>query len=403
MRYTLLVVVLAAMVVGCARAGQNPTVPVVGDDLGAHASRLHSELTNPAALAVDRDGPYRLWWDGFIYIDAAHERVDVVPRRDMHLHLNALKFLEEYCKDCLQITGIKNNGDGTIDLTVRITHPFKGFPQYTGFDVKGIIMFNGSLEFNTHFVEHPLPVHDLCLVSWRELGDPEVLNPDGYAFRWSPVYESGSDMPIFNYWPGRYSRGLPNAAINAYLNFYTDEERHMFRTGGQVTRTYKIWLPPGEPVVAGYAVEACWEPPTVTPVTNPLTDFPSSANQPEPYYFNIIINNGEPIVHDSGCCGDTNGKGCDTSRLDYREWDDVRNNFLTWWTSPSVPNATDNWYCYDPCKDEEYDGFFASRIGLSGYSPGKHRHLLMNYRAEPTDQTRRDMLFHLMDFTIIEE
>jgi len=194
MRHLLLVVILAATVVGCAHAGRNPLVPVApgGDQI---------EPTDLTALAADRDGPYRLWWEGEFFIDAAHERVDVVPRRDMHLHLNALKFLEEYCKNCLQITGIKNNGDSTIDLTIKITHPFKGFPQYTGFDVKGIIMFNGSYEYpnpvkyNQTWTELPMP---FFRISWREMGDPELLNPDGYTPRWSPNYDSGSQMPVFN-------------------------------------------------------------------------------------------------------------------------------------------------------------------------------------------------------------
>jgi len=292
MRNALLVVILLATAVGCARADRNPTVPVApgGDQI---------ERTDPTALAVDRDGPYRLWWDGLFYIDAAHERVDVVPRRDMHLHLNALKFLEEYCKDCLQITGIKNNGDGTIDLTVRITHPFKGFPQYTGFDVKGIMMFNGSWTHPgyPYFPPYPEPFR----VSWRGLGDPQVLNADGFTLRWSPSYDSGLPQPVFNYWEGRFAKGVPTANLNAYLDFYTDENRHMFRDNGVVSRTYHIWLPPG-PIVAGYAVEACWEPPLVTPVTDPASDFPLTTNQPEAYRFYLSLNNGEPIT-DPNCCG----------------------------------------------------------------------------------------------------
>jgi len=315
MRYIATLALFAVVLFGCARAGRDPTVPVApgGDQI---------ERTDPAALAVDRDGPWRLWWQGEFFIDAAHERVDVVPRRDMHLHLNALKFLEEYCKDCLQITGIHNNGDSTIDLTVRITHPFKGFPQYTGFDVKGIIMFNGSYEYpNSGFYkELPKP---FFRVSWREMGDPEVLNPDGYVVRWSPQWQSGSTLPIFSYWEGRFARGVPNADLNAYLNFYSHEERHMFASDASVSRTYHIWLPPG-PVVAGYAVEACWEPPTVTPVTNPLEDFPVSANQGEAYHFKFVVNNGEVITECEDCCGGTSD--CSEIYVEHAQWGGMRSN-----------------------------------------------------------------------------
>jgi hypothetical protein len=153
-------------------------------------------------------------------------------------------------------------------------------------------MFTGSTEF-PYSEEMPMP--DPCRLSFREAGDPEVLDPDGYTYRWSPSYDSGSDQPIFKYWEGKYSTGVPNADLNAYMDFYNVEERHIFTTNAEVSRTYKIWLPPDQPVVAGYAVEACWEPPTITPVTNPIEDFPPSANQPEPYVWKVVLTEGEVI------------------------------------------------------------------------------------------------------------
>ena len=139
-------------------------------------------------------------------------------------------------------------------------------------------------------------------ISWREMGDPELLNPDGYTPRWSPDYDSGSEMPVFNYWRGRFASGVPNADLNAYLNFCSNEERHMFSVDSEVSRTYTIYMP-ADKIVAGYAVEACWEPPLVMPVTNPLEDFPVAANQTEAYRFKYIVNNGEVITDCSSCCG----------------------------------------------------------------------------------------------------
>jgi hypothetical protein len=110
-------------------------------------------------------------------------------------------------------------------------------------------------------------------------------------------------MPIYNYWPGKYSKGTPTANINGYLNFYSNENRHMFECDKTVTRTYRIWLPPGQPVVAGYAVDACWEPPIHTPVTDPAKDFPISANQPEAYHFHCVLNDGKPLTLEDFCCG----------------------------------------------------------------------------------------------------
>ena len=291
-RSTLIAVLAAILAVGC--AARTPVAPEV------HPPPQAASLTAPAF-----HDPHRLCGEWTFFINKAHDKVDVVPRRMGRFHLNSLKFLEDYCADCLKITNIHNNGDGTIDLTVRITHPFPGHPEFTGFDVKGIIMFKGS-----HLVPFwaktifpygdPPPDNNYFYVSWKDTGDPEVLNADGYTVLWSPWWDSDKPQAIFNYWPGKYSNGTPTANINGYLNFYTDEERHMFRCDDYVERTYQIWLPPG-PVVAGYAVDACWEPPTVTPVQDPVSDFPITANQPEPYYYRYVVFNGEVV--DESCCG----------------------------------------------------------------------------------------------------
>jgi len=258
-----------------------------------------SDISQLAATSLADDNRM-LWGEWTFYFSEAHDQVDVVPKRAGRFHLNALKFLEEYCTDCLEITNIKNNGDSTIDLTVQLEHPFPGHPEFTGFDVKGIIMFEGSWT-NPGYQYHP-PWPEPFIVSWRKLGDPQLMNADGYTLRWSPSYDSGKTQPIFIYWEGKYSNGTPTANLNGYLDFYTDKERHMFRDDGIASRTYTIWLPPGEPVVAGYAVEAVWEPPLINPVTDPINEFPITANQVEAYEFYINLNNGEPIT-DPICCG----------------------------------------------------------------------------------------------------
>jgi len=278
------ILITAFFITGC--SGISPVIPDVNTDYQSLAD------------SVQQEGPYRLWGEWTFHFNETHDRVDVVPMRNARMHLNALKFLESYCTDCLKITGVHNNGDGTIDLGVNITHPFKGFPEYTGFDVKGIIMFDGSWT-NPGYKYYP-PWPDPMRVSWRHLGDPQVMNADGYVVRWNPSYDSGLQGDIFNYWEGKHASGTPCANINAYKNFYNVESRHIFTVNASITQTYTIWLPPGEPVTAGYAVEACWEPPTVTPVMNPATDFPVTANQPEPYEFQFVLNNNEVITEH--CC-----------------------------------------------------------------------------------------------------
>jgi hypothetical protein len=226
-------------------------------------------------------------------------------------------------------------------LSVQITHPFPGLRRYTGFDVKGIVMFQGSREFNYHPQSSPFYPENYR-VSSRLLGDPELLNADGYTFRWCPMFDIGSSMPIFNYWPGKYSNGTPTANVNGFLNYYSNENRHMFECDANVSRTYHIWLPPG-PLVVGYAVEACWEPPLVTPVLNPAEDFPITANQPEPYYFDIVINDGQPVT-DENCCNPV-------EELD--NWSVHQARFeANWWYLPLPPDEYPQLFECAVCADQ---------------------------------------------------
>ena len=307
MQIILILTMLAAITVGCAR---DPVTP----------SNIYDEPHKLKPASDADSGPYRLFGEWTFYIDESHENITVVPKRQPRFHLNALKFLESYCTDCVKPLKLKNNGDGTVDLTIMIKHPFPGMAEYTAFDVKGIIMFQGSHEikypskYTKFYPLYPGPYH----VSWHRLGDPELLNADGYSYRWSPSYDSGSNQPIFNYWEGKFAKGSPTANINGYKNFYTKEERHIFETDKHATATYHISLPPG-PVVVGYAVEACWEPPFVTPVTNPVEDFPITANQPEAYHFKLVVNNGNPIT-DPTCCNVFVPYTCEDLRSERKIW-----------------------------------------------------------------------------------
>jgi hypothetical protein len=315
----------------------------------------------------------------------------LVPVRNARFHLNALKFLEEYCTDCLKIVSLKNNGDSTVDLTVRITHPFPGLPQYTGFDVKGIIMFDGSWEREGYQYYPPYP--EPFRVSWRKLGDPQLLNADGYTIRWSPWYDSGSDLPIFNYWEGKYATGTPTANVNGYLNFYTHENRHMFYTDGSVNRTYKIWLPPGEPVTAGYAVEACWEPPTVTPVTDPASDFPITANQVEAYEFRFVLNNGEPIT-DPDCCGEKNDPT--EAYMVAKRWSGEAIHGFAYFTDSYICKG----YGWPLCGDEWPDMFCADMFFAELYDSGDYIGVAINSKGLFIPPYCVELAYTVFEFTI---
>jgi hypothetical protein len=375
--------IITLIICGCAG---NPAIPPVNDQ--ADIPDLQLSGVNSQA------GNHRLWGEWEILIDADHTHAEAIPIRSGRFHLNALKFLEEYCTDCLKILGLHKNGDGTIDMMVQITHPFDNHPEYTGFDVKGIIMFDGSWENEGY--KYYLPYPEPFRISWRKLGDPQVLNADGFTIRWSPWYDSGMSQPIFNYWEGRFANGTPTANVNAYKNFYTDEDRHMFRVNHSVVQTYRIALPPG-PVVAGYAVEACWEPPTTTPVTNPAEDFPLTANQPEPYEFYFNLYNGE-VIDVPHCCGDA--------------WDpsDTYMVVKQWYQPNSEPEFfalfADYYHSrsgeWPPCGDEWPNWYCANGFNADNFADGDYIGVVVNYWAGVGSEWpfTEEIAYTVFEFTI---
>ncbi|MCX6646669.1 MAG: hypothetical protein NTY09_09965 [bacterium] len=291
MRTYILICLVAILLFGCAH---DPATPGVSDNPSANSGDLQTTVGGDISF----HDPHKLWAAGNLYIDADHDKVELVSLRFGGIHLNVLKFFEESCDDCLMITGASKNGDGTYNLSIRITHPFPNHKELTVFDPKLILMFQGSHEIPAGPAY--MPLNDYVL-SWRLMGDPEILNPDGFTYFWSPWYDSGYPNPIFNYWEGKYAfGGIPTANINGYLDYYSNEDRHMLESGASVEKTFHLSLPSG-PIVAGYALDVCWEPPTVMPVLNPADDFPITANQPELFRFQVIYNDGNPIT-DWYCC-----------------------------------------------------------------------------------------------------
>jgi hypothetical protein len=134
----------------------------------------------------------------------------------------------------------------------------------------------------------------------------------------------------------------------------------MFECDASISRTYHIWLPPG-PLVVGYAVEVCWEPPLVTPVINPAEDFPISANQPEPYYFNVVINDGQPVTDDHCCNREDELADWSVHQLRIE---------MNWWYLPLPPDHYYDWFGCTTLADQfSWDGDIGN---TSSYSLDDH-------------------------------
>ncbi len=225
-------------------------------------------------------GSHNLWGFYLIEVSEDHLTSKVVPLREVAQHFNVLFYLESSpCNDCVKIVNQHPQGGGVVDFGVQVRHPFPGQLYFTGFDVRGIAIFNAA----GHFPEHDL------LYSIASEGDGEVLNPDGFThLYYVDTYGSGPNG-FQGYIKGSMAGPKnPTGTLNAYKNYYSSENRHFFAAGGAKEIHYLIDLPQGA-LVFGYAVDANWAIPQNKPVDQVPDDFGLNANSPEAYQVSVTV------------------------------------------------------------------------------------------------------------------
>jgi len=289
--YTLTFLLVAMSVSACA----------AGDDIGSVADPIQPQVYTPYSNSEQSfDSGRMLWgiWDGWISEDRSD--IEMIPVRGASFRLNVVGFLEQTpCTDCLQLVDKEIVGPNRLNVSILLKHPFAGFPQFTGFDVCGGIMFPTTTD-----IMEPEPGDSPVRISWRYDGGCQLLNPDGYDHGYTFFYHEDYHSPKWNFFiPGALG-GEPVWINNPIENLYwpfrlfrTTETRNMFECSGNDTQTYELWLPEGEEIHFGYAVAAHWEPAEVTPVTNPETDFLRNANRTGPYKFEYLGISG-PVSSD---------------------------------------------------------------------------------------------------------
>ncbi|MCX6647490.1 MAG: hypothetical protein NTY09_14185 [bacterium] len=274
-RILFLSAIIMSVFSGCAGHNSQPVTP--------------DEIVQQPALSdnTSGNGHYLLNY-GLVYIDAENPDdpiIEIIPVREGEIHLNILKFLEKGpCFDCFKIVGLNFPEPGVFNLAIQIDHPFDDL-TYSVFDVRGILMFEGSRLYSVAGKWASDPA----------LGDGTLLNPDGFTALYNGSTMSAPVGDLQKYLPGNLSApSIPNSNINGYKYFTTDNpanNRNAFFAGSSDVQTYTIKLPDG-PFVLGYAVDANWWIPTSNPVTNPLIEFDINANCPEPWK---IVVTEEPI------------------------------------------------------------------------------------------------------------
>ena len=273
LRSFLLITVAGIILCGCAGNSSQPVFPDNPDS--SSETTVREELDANSA-----DPGHYLMHFGYIFIDPDHPDgplFEVIPVREVETHLNVLKFLEvSLCTDCFKIVGFNFPEPDKLDIDILIEHPFD-YLDLSVFDVRAIIMFNGSHEYPE------------CgkTISDPALGDGAVLNPDGYTALYNGSTLMAPAGEFKKYFPGKLATWLvPDSDINGYKYFITDDpsnNRNAFYAGSSDVQTFSLQLPTTGSFVVGYAVDANWWPPISMPVDDPLVDFDINANCTEPW------------------------------------------------------------------------------------------------------------------------
>ncbi len=274
MRYlTIALIILALLFAGCSGNGGNTVAP------------------EPVAAIEGSSAASHQFWGLWQFVaDPAAQNLDVVQLRSPSMHLNALPFLEPPALVNLTLESLEFNGN-IIEADIGLRHPFLGLTEFTGFDVCGLLITNGSV---TGFSDSALRM--------AGAGDTRLLNPDGYTRWWNPA-EFPHNGTMFGYKDGLL--GTPdsianfNSTLNAY-KFFCDElndpdeavsnvpssSRCVFSAGQKNIRHYTIELG-DDGLVFNYAVDANWVFPTGDPPYTAPDDFELLANRPEAWNIDV--------------------------------------------------------------------------------------------------------------------
>jgi len=267
--------ILSLALFGCSGGNQ---VPVTPDTVGANLD-----------AGEPYDGSHHLWGLWEVSVNEDRTSVEITPARFSTGHFNVTHLLEySPCMNCLRIVQVVPSGANYLEVTIELRHPYPGMDTFTGFDVRGIAIFNGTALFPSSGLTY----------SNNEFGEGELLNPDGYT----TLYNLGTEgHGMGGYLQGKMASDPPgDAELNGYKCFMTDENRRYFASGDVIQVVYNIEPPPWGAFVFGYAVDANWAPPN--PFNNPAVpdDFPMKANSPEAYMISASVIDLSANLNDTG-------------------------------------------------------------------------------------------------------
>jgi len=344
---------------GCQGDSNSPITP--GQTVPGNQNSDSPDLSGNGAPRTAANTPV-LWGLYSVSYNNDLKSFEVIPLRGPTFAVNVVHFMQPPAGsqfnmdvDILDDSEIAENG--TVDVRVNLHHPFPGQEQYTGFDVCGVFISEGSLSSNWN----------ASLTYAEQSQDPVVLNPDGYT-RWMNPTEFLTGN-IFGFVPGYWGTSessensgfLAGATLNPYKYFaqmlgpgmtiveWLEEpesvsNRGMFPPGATCSRDYELQFPMkgGVPeFMFDYAILANWAEPTVAPVVDPLSDFPPEANAQWPLH--VIVTDNSEVYFTPDLAG-----GVISFEMEIFDWDAFSNpggvpgevtGFKVWSDDPLVPGG----------------------------------------------------------------
>ena len=167
-------------IIGCSTAGGNPSLPSLNSALDS------AQMASTHALS----GMWRF------DLKPDEEQVDIMPIRGADMHINVLPFLEPPANVNLTIEGPPQFAGGVVTVDIGLKHPFPTQTLFTGFDVKGIVIGQGSDA-----------IQDIPQMHFATENELRLLNADGYTRWWNPrEFPPDAEAPMFGYKDGLLGR-----------------------------------------------------------------------------------------------------------------------------------------------------------------------------------------------------
>ncbi|MCX6647198.1 MAG: hypothetical protein NTY09_12700, partial [bacterium] len=245
-----------SLLIGCSGA-RNPIVPQNSESQPLKAESADS--SNHAIIGC-----------GELSLNSETGEAEIIPSRDTEFHLNLAKPMMNTMGISMELVpGASDPAIGLFVLDISLTHPLPGYPEFSGFDMKFILMTPGTLNVDG--------------LMFARMEETQLLNRDGLTRWWNPT--EFTNPGFLGYYPG--VPGVQNSApltatVNPY-KLYADsltaetpvsevaapsldspEGRAIFKSGEENTRRFEIKFPVnGVPVIIfNYAIDVCWDVPS---------------------------------------------------------------------------------------------------------------------------------------------